>query len=303
MPDAAPVRGDAPPDTRLRLGVLAILGAAFCTSLSGILIRIVEQADGWQILFWRSLTCAAALLLFTFWRHGARAGDAFLRIGGAGMGVVIALTGAFSCFIFAMLYTTVANVAFTVGLAPVFAALLAWVLLREAIGVRTMVFIALSLAGMALMFGDGALTGNLTGNILALMTCLFFAVTIVLLRGGRGVDMIPAVILAALASAALAAVIAPSGVGVGGRDLAILSLMGAAQLALQYILFTFGIRHMPAAQAALISRISVVLTPLWVWRNPQPADPRGRRLRAGRGGGAGGRRAVGDPAAGALAKG
>ncbi|UCH75693.1 MAG: DMT family transporter [Rhodospirillales bacterium] len=256
---------DQAPDTRLRLGVLAILGAAFCTSLSGILIRIVDQADGWQILFWRSASCAGALLLFTIWRHGARAGDAFIRIGGAGAGVVIALTGAFSCFIFAMLHTTVANVAFTVGLAPVFAALLAWLLLREAIGLRTAVFIALSLIGMALMFGDGVLTGSLAGNVLALLTALFFAAAIVLLRGGRSVDMIPAVILAALVSAVLAVFIAPAGITVGGRDLMILFLMGAVQLALQYILFTYGIRHLPAAQAALISRLSVVLTPLWAW--------------------------------------
>ncbi len=264
MAEPAPVRGHAP-DTRLRLGVLAVLGAAFCTSLSGVLIRLVDQADGWQILFWRSVTCAAALLLFTVWRHGARSPDAFLLIGRAGAGVVIALTGAFSCFIFAMLHTTVANVAFTVGLAPVFAALLAWLLLREAIGWRTAVFIALSLIGMALMFGDGALTGNLAGNVLALLTALSFAAAIVLLRGGRAVDMIPAVILAALVSSVLAAVVAPAGIAVGGRDLVILFLMGAVQLALQYILFTYGIRHLPAAQAALISRLSVVLTPLWAW--------------------------------------
>jgi drug/metabolite transporter (DMT)-like permease len=152
-----------------------------------------------------------------------------------------------------------------VGLAPVFAAVLAWIFLREAIGWRTAVFIGLSLTGMALMFGDGALTGSLAGNILALTTTLFFAVAIVLLRGGRTVDMIPAVILAAVLSAAFAAFIAPSGVAVGGRDLAVLTLMGVVQLAFQYILFTFGIRHLPAAQAALISRLAVVLTPLWAW--------------------------------------
>jgi len=242
-----------------------VFGAAFCTSLSGVLIRIVEDADGWQILFWRSATAAVVLLVFTIWRHGARAGNAFIRTGGAGAGVVVALTGAFTAFIFAMLHTTVANVAFTVGLAPVFAAVLAWIFLREAIGWRTAVFIGLSLTGMALMFGDGALTGSLAGNVLALTTTLFFAVAIVLLRGGRGVDMIPAVILAALASAAVAAAIAPSGIFVSGHDLAVLSLMGAVQLALQYILFTFGIRHLPAAQAALISRLAVVLTPLWAW--------------------------------------
>jgi len=256
---------DASPADRTRLGLLAVFGAAFCTSLSGILIRIVEEADGWQILFWRSVTAALVLLAFTSWRHGARAGDAFIRIGRAGAGVVVALTGAFTAFIFAMLSTTVANVAFTVGLAPVFAAFLAWIFLSEAIGWRTAVFIGLSLIGMALMFGDGALTGSLAGNVLALTTTLFFAVAIVLLRGGRGVDMIPAVILAALASAAVAAAIAPSGVAVGARDLAVLTLMGAVQLALQYILFTFGIRYLLAAQAALISRLAVVLTPLWAW--------------------------------------
>jgi len=264
MADQAPVTGD-PVAGSARLGVIAVFGAAFCTSLSGILIRLIEQADGWQILFWRSVTCAIALTVFLGWRHGARAGDAFLRIGGHGVGVVVALTGAFSCFIFALLHTTVANVAFTIGLTPVFAALLAWLLLREPIGLRTAVFIALSMVGIGFMFGDGARAGNLTGNLLALMTCLFFATAIVLLRGGRRIDMIPAVVLAALASAAIAALVAPSGLAVGGRDFALLTLMGAAQLALQYILFTYGIRQMPAAQAALISRTSVVLTPLWVW--------------------------------------
>ena len=245
--------------------MIAVLGAAFCTSLSGILVRLIDQADGWQILFWRSIVCAIALSAFLGWRHGARAGAAFLQIGGKGIGIAVALTGAFTCFIFALLHTTVANVAFTIGLAPVFAALLAWLTLRESIGMRTAVFIALSLIGMALMFGDGARTGLLTGNVLALSTCLFYATTIVLLRGGRRVDMIPAVILAALASAAIAAVAAPAGLAVSETDFTLLALMGVAQLAMQYILFTLGIKHLPAAQAALISRIAVVLTPLWVW--------------------------------------
>jgi drug/metabolite transporter (DMT)-like permease len=250
---------------RARLGVLAILGAAFCTSLSGILIRLVENADGWQILFWRSATCAVTLSLYLMWRHGARSGDVFLRIGRPGLGVAVTLTGAFTSFIFAMLNTTVANVAFTIGLAPVFAALFAWMFLGETIGGRTFVFIALSLAGVTLMFGDGALSGDMTGNLLAFMTCLFFSATIVLLRGGRRVDMIPAVVLACLVSAVLAAAAAPAGLAVSGRDLILLTLMGAAQLGLQYILFTYGIRFLPAAQAALISRSSVVLAPAWVW--------------------------------------
>lgn len=250
---------------RAALGVAAVLAAAFCTSLSGILIRLVEHADGWQILFWRSLACIATMLLFIGWRHGARAGDAFMRIGRTGLWLVLTLGSSFVSFIFALIHTSVANVAFTVGMAPVFAALLAFLLLGERITLRTAAFIGLSLVGIALMFGDGLATGNLFGNVLALVTCLLYSGTIVLLRRGRRVDMIPAVTLAAALSAAVAALLAPSGLSVGGRDLAIIGVMGVVQLALQYILFMLGVRHLPAAQAALIGRATVVLTPLWAW--------------------------------------
>lgn len=250
---------------RIGIGVAAVFGAALCTSLSGILIRSVEHADGWQILFWRSVFGAGTLLAYLLWRHGARVGDAFLRIGGTGLLLVMTLGSSFVTFIFAMLSTTVANVAFTVGMAPLFAALLGWALLRERVTRRTAAFIALSLVGIGLMFGDGFATGNLAGNALALTTCLFYSGTIVLLRGGRRVDMIPAVSVAAALSCVFAAVLAPSGLAVGTHDLAVIALMGIVQLALQYILFTAGVRHLPAAQAALLGRTTVVLTPLWAW--------------------------------------
>lgn len=246
------------------LGIAAVLGAALCTSLSGILIRSVEQADGWQILFWRSAACIATMLIYLGWRHGASIGDSFLRIGRFGLALSLSLSGAFVCFIFALLNTTVANVAFTVGMVPVFAALLGWLILRERIARRTAGFIALSLAGVGLMFGDGVATGGLSGNLLALLTCIFFAMTIVMLRGGRRVDMIPAVTLAAVLAGVVAAIMAP-GLAVSYYDFAIVTFMGVVQLAFQYILLTIGTRHMPAAQAALIGRAAIVLTPLWVW--------------------------------------
>ncbi len=115
------------------------------------------------------------------------------------------------------------------------------------------------------MFGDGMTTGGPTGNLLAFATCLFYSTTIVLLRGGRRVDMIPAVTVAALWSCIVAAAVAPVGLTVGAQDLAFIALMGVVQLAFQYIFFTTGVRHIPAAQAALIGRATVVLTPLWAW--------------------------------------
>jgi drug/metabolite transporter (DMT)-like permease len=243
---------DAPVAERTSLGVAAVLAAAFCTSLSGILVRLVEGADGWQILFWRSAFCIGTFLVYLLWRHGARIGDKFLSIGWIGLLCSVTLGGSFITFIFALTSTTVANVAFTVGMAPVFAALLAWIFLRERVALRTIGFIALSLGGVALMFGDGLATGELSGNVLALATCLFYSGTIVMLRGGRRVDMIPAVTIAALWSCVVGAFVAPEGLGISRYDM-------------EYIFFTTGVRHMPAAQAALLGRATVILTPLWAW--------------------------------------
>lgn len=256
---------DAPATERTGIGVAAVLAAAFFTSLSGVLVRLTENADGWQILFWRSFFCIVTLLVYLGWRHGARTGDTFLSIGRTGLLCSLTLGSSFITFIFALTNTTVANVAFTIGMAPVFAALLGWIFLRERVALRTVAFIALSLGGIALMFGDGLATGGLTGNILALATCLLYSGTIVLLRGGRRVDMIPAVIVAAALSCLVAAAVAPDGLGVGLYDLAIVAFMGVAQLAFQYIFFTAGVRHLPAAQAALLGRASVVLAPFLAW--------------------------------------
>lgn len=250
---------------RTGIGVAAVLAAALCTSLSGLLVRLTENADGWQILFWRSTFCIGTLLVYLGWRHGARIGDKFLSIGWTGLLCSLTLGSSFITFIFALTNTTVANVAFTVGMAPVFAALLAWLFLRERVALRTVAFIGLSLGGIALMFGDGMATGGLSGNVLALATCLFYSGTIVLLRAGRRVDMIPAVTIAAALSCVVAAIIAPAGLGIGRYDLGIIAFMGVVQLAFQYIFFTTGVRHMPAAQAALLGRATLVLTPLWAW--------------------------------------
>lgn len=257
---------DAPAVTeRLGVGVSAVLAAALCSSLSGILVRLVENADGWQILFWRSAFCIATLLTYLLWRHGARIGDRFLSIGRTGVLCSLTLGAAFITFILALTSTTVANVAFTVGVAPVFAALLAWIFLRERVALRTVGFICLSLGGIVLMFSDGMATGGLAGNVLALVTSLFYSSTIVLLRGGRRVDMIPAVTIAAVLSCLAAAMVAPEGLAIGLYDLGIIAIMGVVQLAFQYIFFTAGVRHMPAAQAALVGRATVVLMPFWAW--------------------------------------
>jgi drug/metabolite transporter (DMT)-like permease len=251
-----------------RLGLSTMAIATLFTSIAGIVLRLVEEANGWQVLFYRSAALVVTLAPFIVWRYGAGAGVAFRAVGRSGLVVAVCLAGAFSLFILALLETTVANVVFTVGLSPLFAAAFAWIVLREALAPSTFAAIAVSVAGIALMVGDGLVSGTLLGNGLALGACLCYSAALVAMRKGQEVDMIPAVCLAGLLAALVAAAAAlgtPAGLAVSGRDLGLAATLGVVQLGFQYILLTFAIRHVPAAEVALIGRASLVLAPIWVW--------------------------------------
>ena len=265
MPISEALPGSAGGEARrYKIGVVCLVAATFFTSLAGILVRLIEAAGGWQILFYRSLAFLAAMLLFIAYRHRGRTVAAFTGVGGTGLAISLCLTGAFIAFIFALLQTTVANVVFTVSLSPFFAALFAWLLMRETVAPATFAAMVLSLAGISLMFGDGLAAGTLAGNLLALASCLCYSAALVAMRKGRSVDMIPAVCLAGIGSAAIAAILAPD-LSISRHDLGITALLGVAQLALQYILVTTATRFVPAAEVALIGRLTLIMAPLWVW--------------------------------------
>ncbi len=247
-----------------RLGLSYMFAAMLFTSIAGIVLRLVEEADGWQVLFYRSSALVVTLVPFIAWRYGARTGRAFSAIGRTGLVAAACLAAAFSLFIFALYETTVANVVFTIGLTPLLAALFAWIALRETLAPATWAAMLVALAGIGLMFGDGLARGTLLGNAFALGCALCYAAALVAMRKGRAVDMIPAVCLAGVLATLVSWLAAPD-LGVSGRDLGLAATLGVVQLGFQYILVTAAIRHVPAAEVALIGRASLVLAPIWVW--------------------------------------
>ena len=216
------------------------------------------------MLFYRSLAFVATMLAFVVWRHGRDTARAFQAVGRPGLVVAGLLAAAFMLFIFALLNTTVASAVFTLSLSPFFAALFAWLALREAVAPATWAAMVLSLMGIGLMFGDGLAAGSITGNLLALVGCLCYSATLVAMRRGRKVDMMPAVCLAGVTAALVAAFMAPD-LRVSPRDLLLAVTLGVVQLGFQYILLTTGTRSVPAAEVALVGRLTLVMAPLWVW--------------------------------------
>src|SRR5450631_402407 len=113
-----------------RRGALLITGATLFWSLAGLLARMVNT-DPWTTLFWRSVCAGIFLLAYLFWRDGRRVPAGFRRLGRAGFGISVCFAISMICFINALSLTTVAAVLIFQAAAPLFAAALAWLLIRE----------------------------------------------------------------------------------------------------------------------------------------------------------------------------
>ena len=273
---AAPGRATPRADPDYALGVVMVVLAGLFWSTGGILIRWIEAADAWQIIFYRSLSLAAALLLIVTVRHRGRLIAAFVAAGRGGLVAGACLSGGFIGYVLSLQLTSVANAVFMLGASPFFVAVLGYWLLGERVRAATWLAMLIALAGIAVMVAGGLIAGTIAGNLLALTASLSFAVFNVLLRRDRHTDMMPCVVIAGLIAAAIAGAVvaamaagagtaAARGLAVSARDLGLCIAMGAGQVGLGLTAFTIGARHVPAVELALLAMTELVLAPLWVW--------------------------------------
>jgi drug/metabolite transporter, DME family len=253
---------------RYGTGVICVLAAGTLWSLMGLMLRQIDDASVWAILFWRSVGMAPVLLACICWTSKGRPLAAVRSVGIAGAIGGLSLVVAFAGAIFAIQTTTVANAVFLFTASPFVAAILGWLLLREQVRPATWAAIALAVIGMFIMVREGLAIGAMQGNIAALLSAAGFGAFSVALRWGRVADMTPAVLLGSLFSIATAAIVltvqrAP--IIVSPHDITIAMAIGAVVLATGMALYTLGSRVIPAADLTLISMVEVMLAPVWVW--------------------------------------
>jgi drug/metabolite transporter (DMT)-like permease len=249
-----------------RLGVLLVGGAALAWSFGGTIARYIEAPDAWTVVFWRSFFASTFLLLFMLWRDGPKATVRMFRdMGWPGLGVACCFGIASSSFVVALQYTTVANILLIQAAAPLFAALLAWVVFRERVNLATWAAIAAVIFGVSIMVSS-SFSGAVSpmGDGLALVITVLFSAAIVITRHHPEVRMTPAVCLGT-AMACVAAFFLSGPLTVSAPDMAWLFLFGAVNLGAGLAMFVTGARLVPAALAALVSTLEPVLGPVWVW--------------------------------------
>jgi len=247
-----------------KLGLTLILLGGTFLSLSGILLRHIEAANGWQILFYRSFTCFIFIATVLSFQYRKATLSKFRAIGLPGFYASVVLSLGSIFYIMAMLNTTVANVVFIIGASPLVAALAAWLFLKEQISTVKLLTMLLAIAGIGLMFADGFVSGGMLGNFLALMMVFMYVIYLLILRKHRDIDMLPATCLSGLVTAIIVLPFVGSLV-ISSHDLVIALLLGSVQFGMGFMLLTWSTRYLLAAEVALFSLSESILNPIWVW--------------------------------------
>tara|TARA_B100000029_G_scaffold506168_1_gene588386 strand:- start:78 stop:956 length:879 start_codon:yes stop_codon:yes gene_type:complete len=245
-------------------GPLLVFLGAVCLSFGGIIVKSFEGATLWQILFWRQIFFVLIVTIFLLITYKNKIFIIIYKSGIPGFfgGIILGL--GFSAYVFAMYNTTVANTNFIIQTQALFLAIFGYFFLKEKISKITLTSIILAISGIILITGNSLSPGQMSGNIVAFIMPISFAVLVLIIRKYPNVDMVPIQLLAGII-AMLIGFFVSSKISISSHDMLLAFLAGFFQIGLGFIFITIGARKTLSATVGILMMTEAVLGPFWAW--------------------------------------
>lgn len=251
-----------------RNATFTILLGGFFMSFVGLMMKMIIDASGFQILFFRSMSLSLVVIIFACIITKSNPKTFMKRLDRYDLLMGIFLSLAFATYVFSMLYTSVASTLFILGITPFLAAIIAWYYLKEKPKIIVWVTMIVATTGVFLMVSDGMVFGKTFGNILAFFSALLFAMTLVVARYSKKENVLGGTFLGgafACLIGLIASLLLNHGLLISSYDMSLSLFMGAFTIGLGITLVTTGTPFVPAAEVSLLVLIESVLGPIWVW--------------------------------------
>ena len=244
--------------------ILMVLGSVII-SFNGLVLRNIETADNWTVIFYRAVSFSTAVFLVILFKYRQRVFLQITQIGPSGLLAGMFLGTANICFILSMTITTVANTVFTISLIPFITAILALFFLKESLKRITIYTMIGALVGLMIMFYGALNSGDFLGNALALITAVSFSCFTLILRVSKNLEMLPCLILSGLIAITVSFVLKDGLLQISRHDMLLCFLLGGFMSAFVNCCFIFATKFLVAAEATLFFFIEIALSPIWVW--------------------------------------
>ncbi len=260
-----------------RRAVMLMILVTLLWSMAGVVSRHLEGARSFEVTFWRSAFNALALAVALTALRGPGLWAGLVRAPRIVWASGLCWAVMYTAFMVALTLTTVANVLVMMAVGPLMTALLARLFLAQRLPPRTWLAILAAGIGVAWMFARQTGAGvSLTGSVVALAVPLAAAVNWTLLQGAGhrdtvssvegavAPDMLPAVLLGAMISAAATLPLAWP-LQATAHDIGLLGFLGVFQLAVPCLLVVRVSRVLSGAEISLLALLELVFGVALAW--------------------------------------
>ena len=247
------------------LSILLMTIGSVAISFNGLVLRNIETADDWTIIFYRALSFSITIFIYLFFIHKKRIFKKIIQIGISGLigGFVLGISNV--CFILSMTTTSVANTVFTISLIPFITALFSLLILKEKLAQITVYTMIAAFFGILMMFYGSLKIGELWGNMLALITAISFSIYTIIIRSNKNIDMLPCLLISGIMAMGLTSFQNVGSLQISTHDFFLCFLLGGVLSGFVNCCFVFATRHLIAAEATLFFFIEIALSPFWGW--------------------------------------
>ena len=247
------------------LSILLLITGSVGISFGGLIMRNINNADPWQITFYRSLAFLFSITLVLIYRHKSDILTSIKKIGYPGITGGFFLMLAQILYVQAFAHTSIANALFTFSTIPFITAFLAFIFLKEQISTTTIVTMFFAFIGIFIMIKDGLETGGFYGNIIALICAFSFSTFVIILRKSRNNDMLPVNLISSVLALIVSFAISLGEINVPIQDILLCFLWGGVLSGFVHSVFIYSTRFLQASEATLFMLLEFSLGPFWVW--------------------------------------
>lgn len=242
-------------------GVLLASIGILVLSPDSLLIRLIN-IDLWTLMFLRGLFMGVCLFLLNFLVNSEGSLKQFVKLDRYAWGIIALMTVSSFFFVASIQHTSVAHTLIIVGAAPVVAAVLGLIFLREKVAMETWITIFVVVTGLVFVVNDDQ-QSSLLGDVYAFVACLLWSTIFVLARLTRMKNLVAAMCVSGFGMALLSYPLTT--LQNITLEQALLSLLLGLLVGVAFSLITLAPRYIPAAEVAVFMPLESVFGSLLVW--------------------------------------
>ncbi|MBQ1491880.1 MAG: EamA family transporter [Blautia sp.] len=238
------------------LGMLAMLGASFCFSLGGLLMKLTPW-NPLAINGARNLIASLVIGSYILLTHHRLKWNKTVFVG------AMCMAGVTTLFAMANKLTTAGNATILQYTAPIWIVVLLFLFFGKLPSKLELLSIALVLAGISCFFFESLSAGRFLGDFLGLLSGIFYAGVYMLNSFEKG-DALSSLFFGQLFCGVFLTPLVVLETDFSRNVLLAVFVLGAIQVGLAYILFSIGTRYTSPVTASIINAIEPILNPVLV---------------------------------------